>query len=183
MVHWATDTWFSEKQFGRLIAIAREHHTHPSHILGYRFLENATLGSAPSALLIGPLAIVIAFLPRTEFLYAVMILFLLISLTLLFGTSLHNIGHRKVRSPVLKLAQKLRLVITPAYHHVHHSGNQTTRYCTVNGWANPLLDRLGFWRAAERLINAATGAVPRDDDVRWQSHYRETGQMIRLHRE
>ena len=112
-----------------------------------------------------------------------MILFLLISLTLLFGTSLHNIGHRKVRSPVLKLAQKLRLVITPAYHHVHHSGNQTTRYCTVNGWANPLLDRLGFWRAAERLINAATGAVPRDDDVRWQSHYRETGQMIRLHRE
>jgi hypothetical protein len=183
VVHWATDTWFSEKQFGRLIAIAREHHTHPSHILGYRFLENATLGSAPSALLIGPLAIVIAFLPRTEFLYAVMILFLLISLTLLFGTSLHNIGHRKVRSPVLKLAQKLRLVITPAYHHVHHSGNQTTRYCTVNGWANPLLDRLGFWRAAERLINAATGAVPRDDDVRWQSHYRETGQMIRLHRE
>ena len=182
-VHWATDTWFSEKQFGRLIAIAREHHTHPSHILGYRFLENATLGSAPSALFIGPPAVLIAFLPRSDFLYAIMIVFFLISLTLLFGTSLHNIGHRKVKSPVLKVAQKLRLVITPAYHHVHHSGDQTTRYCTVNGWANPLLDRIGFWRALERLISGITGAVAREDDVRWQSHYRETGEMIRLGRE
>ena len=156
LVHWATDTWFSEKQFGRLIAIAREHHTHPSHILGYRFLENATLGSAPSALLIGPLAVLIAFLPRSDLLYAIMIVLFLISLTLLFGTSLHNIGHRKAKSPVVKVAQRLRLVITPAYHHVHHSGDQTTRYCTVNGWANPLLDRIGFWRALERLISGIT---------------------------
>lgn len=182
LVHWATDTWFSERQFGRLIAIAREHHTHPGHILGYRFLENATLGSAPSALFIGPVAIAIAFAPRSSFLYAVMIVLLLISLTLLFGTSLHNIGHRKVRSPVLKVAQKLRLVITPAYHHVHHGGDQTTRYCTVNGWANPLLDRIDFWRRLERLIHRVTGAVPREDDVRWQSHYRETGEMIALQR-
>lgn len=182
LVHWATDTWFSERQFGRLIAIAREHHTHPGHIVDYRFLENATLGSAPSGLFVGPLAIAIAFLPRSQFLYVVMVVLFLISLTLLFGTSLHNIGHRKVRSPVLKAAQKWRLVITPAYHHVHHAGDQTTRYCTVNGWANPLLDRIGFWRRLERLISAATGAVPREDDVRWQSHYRETGEMIALHR-
>jgi Lipid desaturase domain len=183
LVHWATDTWFSEKQFGRLIAIAREHHTHPAHILGYRFIENSTLGSAPSALFIGPLAIVVALFPRSAFLYAVMIVLFLISLTLLWGTSLHNIGHRKAKSPVIKVAQKLRLFITPAYHHVHHSGDQTTRYCTVNGWANPLLDRIGFWRGLERLISATTGAVAREDDVRWQSHYRETGQMISLHRE
>ena len=180
LVHWATDTWFSEKQFGRLIAIAREHHTHPSHILGYRFLENATLGSAPSSLFIGPVAIAIAFFPPSSFLYAIMIVLFLVSLTLLFGTSLHNIGHRKARSPVIKVAQKLRLVITPAYHHVHHSGVQTTRYCTVNGWANPLLDRIGFWRFLERWISRITGAVPREDDVRWQSHFRETGEMIAI---
>jgi plasmanylethanolamine desaturase len=183
LVHWATDTWFSERQFGRLIAIAREHHTHPSHILGYRFLENSTLGSFPSALFIGPLAIWIAFLPRSELLYAIMIVCFLISLTLFFGTSLHNIGHRKAKSPAIKLGQKLGLFITPAYHHVHHSGDQTTRYCTVNGWANPLLDRIGFWRGLERLISAVTGAVPREDDVRWQSHYRDTGEMIAIHRE
>lgn len=182
-VHWATDTWFSERQFGRLIAIAREHHTHPAHILGYRFLENATLGSAPSALFIGPFAILVSFLPRSAISYSIMIVLFLLSLTLLFGTSLHNIGHRKVKSPVLKVAQKLRLVITPAYHHVHHSGDQTTRYCTVNGWANPLLDHIGFWRTLEDLIRRITGAVPREDDIRWQTHYRETGRMITLHHE
>ena len=180
LVHWATDTWFSERQFGRLIAIAREHHTHPSNILGYRFLENATLGSFPSALLVGPLAILIACLPWSTAGYAAMIVLGIISLTLLFGTSLHNIGHRKVRSPVLRLGQRLRLFITPAYHHVHHGGDQTTRYCTVNGWANPLLDRIGFWRWLERRIAAVTGAIPREDDVRWQSHYRATGTMISL---
>ena len=180
LVHWATDTWFSERQFGRLIAIAREHHTHPSNILGYRFLENATLGSFPSALLVGPLAILIACLPWSTAGYAAMIVLGIISLTLLFGTSLHNIGHRKVRSPVLRLGQRLRLFITPAYHHVHHGGDQTTRYCTVNGWANPLLDRIGFWRWLERRIAAVTGAIPREDDVRWQSHYRDTGTMISL---
>ena len=183
LVHWATDTWFSERQFGRLIAIAREHHTHPSHILGYRFLENATLGSAPSALFLGPLAILIALMPWSAALYATMIAVFVISLTLLFGTSLHNIGHRKVRSPLLKIGQRLRLFITPAYHHVHHGGDQTTRYCTTNGWANPLLDRIDFWRGLERLISVLTGAVPRQDDLRWQSHYRETGTMIMLHRE
>lgn len=183
IVHWATDTWFSERQFGRLIAIAREHHTHPSHILGYRFLENATLGSAPSALFVGPLAVAIALLPRSAFLYAAMIVLFLISLTLLWGTSLHNIGHRKAKSPIIKAGQRLRLFITPSYHAVHHRGDQTTRYCTVNGWANPLLDRIGFWRGFERLISAITGAVPRQDDVRWQSHYRETGRMITLDRE
>jgi len=183
LVHWATDTWFSERQFGRLIAIAREHHTHPANILGYRFLENATLGSPPSALLIGPLAILIACLPWSAALYAAMIVLGVISLTLLFGTSLHNIGHRKVRSPILRLGQRLRLFITPAYHHVHHRGDQTTRYCTVNGWANPLLDGIGFWRRLERLVSAATGSIPREDDVRWQSHYRDTGTMIVLARE
>ncbi len=183
LVHWATDTWFSERQFGRLIAIAREHHTHPSNILGYRFLENATLGSAPSALVIGPLAILLALLPWSTALYATMITLCVISLTLLFGTSLHNIGHRKIRSPVLRVGQELRPFITPAYHHVHHGGDQTTRYCTVNGWANPLLDRVGFWRQLERLIRAVTGALPREDDVRWKSHYRDTGTMIALRRE
>jgi ubiquitin-conjugating enzyme E2 variant len=179
-VHWATDTWFSERQFGRLIAIAREHHTHPSHILGYRFLENATLGSAPSALFVGPAALVVALMDWSLAAYAIMIVLFLISLTLLFGTSLHNVGHRKARSPIIKLGQKLRIFITPAYHSVHHRGDQTTRYCTVNGWANPLLDKIQFWRRIEWVISAITGAVPREDDVRWQSHFRETGEMIAL---
>ena len=53
LVHWGMDTWFDQAVFGRAGAIAREHHTHPQHILAYGFLEHATLGSAPSAVFIG----------------------------------------------------------------------------------------------------------------------------------
>src|SRR3984885_1265565 len=50
VVHWGLDTWFDERQLGRVVAIAREHHTHPQHILGYGFMEHCTLGSAPSVI-------------------------------------------------------------------------------------------------------------------------------------
>ena len=50
-VHWAMDTWFDERTMGRAIAITREHHTHPDHVYG--FLENASFGSAPSAVVSG----------------------------------------------------------------------------------------------------------------------------------
>ena len=55
-VHWAMDTWFDERTMGRAIAITREHHTHPDHVYG--FLENASFGSAPSAVVFGLAAIV-----------------------------------------------------------------------------------------------------------------------------
>ncbi len=51
-VHWAMDTWFDERTMGRAIAITREHHTHPDHVYG--FLENASFGSAPSAVVVRP---------------------------------------------------------------------------------------------------------------------------------
>ena len=37
VVHGGIDTWFSEREFGRLVAMAREHHTHPQNILAYGF--------------------------------------------------------------------------------------------------------------------------------------------------
>src|ERR1700681_798833 len=60
LAHWGMDTWFSEAVLGRAVAIAREHHTHPQHILAYGFLEHATLGSAPSAVFIGLAALITA---------------------------------------------------------------------------------------------------------------------------
>lgn len=179
MVHWATDTWFTEEHFGRAIAIAREHHTHPQHILGYSFLEHATLCSAPSALVIGPMALLTALLPISGFSIVTMIIYLIISICMLFGTSLHNLGHRRGKLALTRLLQRYHLVMSPQHHGVHHAGEQTVRYCTVCGWANYPLERLNFWRWLELRIQAVTGAIPREDDVRWQKRYRETGLMTR----
>ena len=94
--------------------------------------------------------------------------------------SFHNLGHRRSKSRLLQLARKLRLVITPEYHYVHHRNGQTVRYCVINGWANYLCDKLRIWRGLEWLVHAATGAVPRHDDRKWQRRYRETGTLLSL---
>jgi ubiquitin-conjugating enzyme E2 variant len=176
LVHWGMDTWFSEQVFGRAVAIAREHHTHPQHILGYGFLEHATLGSAPSAVVVGPAAIATALFPPSALTYCLMIGWFVISTCLFFGTSFHNLCHRRSKSPVIRLAQKLHLIVRPEHHWVHHR-THTIHYCVINGWANPVCDRVQAWRRLEKLIQAITGAEPRQDDLEWQQHYRETGTL------
>jgi hypothetical protein len=78
-VHWGLDTWFSERELGRAVAIAREHHTHPQNILGYGFLEHSALGSAPSAAVIGPIALLTALLPVSLAAYGLMAVWLVTS--------------------------------------------------------------------------------------------------------
>jgi ubiquitin-conjugating enzyme E2 variant len=182
VVHWATDTWFNEKQLGRLIGIAREHHTHPRYILGYRFLEHATLGSTPSAGLFWPIALLIAASPGSIVTYVSMITIFTTSLCLLCGGFLHNFGHRRATSPIARLAQRFRLVITPEHHAIHHLGDQTIQYCIVNGWANPLCDKFGIWRTLESIVSKLTGACARENDHKWQEHFRITGELIRISR-
>jgi ubiquitin-conjugating enzyme E2 variant len=176
-VHWGVDTWFSDRNFGRAIAIAREHHTHPQNILGYSFLEQSTLGSAPSAAFIGPAALFTAWLPVSVATYALTIVWLISSTCLFFGTSFHNLAHQPPKSRIIRFAQKLNLVITPQHHWQHHRDGQLVRYCAVNGWANYICDPLRIWRRLEWLVHALTGAVPRRDDLEWQGRYAETGTL------
>ena len=177
LVHWGIDTWFSARVLGRAVAIAREHHTHPQHILEYGFLENSALGSAPSAVFIGAASIVTAALQTSVLTYGLMIVWLITSTCLFFGTSIHNLGHRRSASRLLWLLQKLHLIITPEHHWVHHRSDQVVRYCVVNGWANYVCDALRVWRGLEWLVQSLTGAIPRRDDLEWQRHYKESGAL------
>jgi plasmanylethanolamine desaturase len=120
------------------------------------------------------LALVTVLFPVSAVSYALMILWLVNSTCMLFGTSFHNLAHRPARSAIMRLAQRLHLVCPPSHHWVHHR-NQTIHYCVVNGWANYVCDGLYVWRGLERVIQALTGIVPRADDLEWQRHYRETG--------
>jgi len=174
MVHWVIDTWLDERALGRAIAITREHHVHPDHVDGYGFLEYASVGSAPSAVLFGGACAVTALFPVSAATYVLMILWLVNSVCLLFGISLHNLAHRPARSGIMRLAQRLHLVCPPAHHWVHHR-DHTVHYCVVNGWANYVCDGLDFWRGLERVIEAVTGRVPRADEAEWRRRLEEIG--------
>lgn len=178
LVHWGMDTWFSERVFGRAVAIAREHHTHPQNILGYGFLEHSTLGSAPSAIFIGLASLLTASFSVSVTTYCLMIVWMITSTCLFFGTNFHNLGHRRPKSLLLRFAQKIHLVVSPEHHWVHHRSDQIVRYCVINGWANYVCDPLRIWRGLEWLVHALTGAEPRRDDLEWQRRYEETGTLI-----
>ena len=63
--------------------------------------------------------------------------------------------------PIVQFLQKAGLIISHEKHHQHHQGNFDSAYCIINGWMNPILDSINFWRGLEYIIFKLTGAVPR----------------------
>jgi len=59
LVHWATDTWLDETQWCRVVCIAREHHIYPHHIVDYGVRDYLGYSGWPTALLVGPVAILL----------------------------------------------------------------------------------------------------------------------------
>jgi ubiquitin-conjugating enzyme E2 variant len=45
--------------------------------------------------------------------------------------------------------QSTRLVLRPDHHQIHHTKPFNMHYCITNGWLNPLLNKIGFFRGLE----------------------------------
>lgn len=37
----------------------------------------------------------------------------------------------------------------------------------ISGWLNYPMEKMGFWRSLEDLIQSVTGEKPRADDLKW----------------
>lgn len=174
LVHWAYDTWFDEGIVGfqRSVCIAREHHVLPYNIVGYGLRDHVSYSSWPALVLVAPLAVSAAlWSPVTLASYLLVLVATIVCLGMVFGSHCHIIAHRPTRSRLIRRLQAMHLLITPAYHRVHHSGGHDVRYAIVNGWSNWLTDRIGFWRGLEAVITALTGAQPRRSDHEWMRRY------------
>lgn len=64
-------------------------------------------------------------------------------------------------NPIIAFLQSTRLIINHKEHHRHHTGKFDNAYCIINGWMNPFLEYVDFWRKAEAIITKITGAIPR----------------------
>jgi plasmanylethanolamine desaturase len=175
LVHWSIDTWFDEMRLGRIVSIAREHHTHPQNILGYGFLEHAALGSVGSVVLMGPTVLLTStFQGDTS--WCLMVIWTVTATCLLFGTSFHNLAHKRTSNKLVLWLQRAGFVISPKHHWAHHRV-QTIRYCTISGWADHVCDALRVWRGLEILVRKLSGATPRANDSEWQRIFLETGTL------
>lgn len=154
-VHWFCDTFFEETTplIGPLIiAPFREHHTDPLAMTRHGFLEltgNSCLALAPVlgvALWLGPRD---ENSPASAAFYSFVVAFAVSAgATNLF----HRWAHEPVPPRVVKFLQGCGLILPATRHAQHHEAPHASAYCVANGWANPLLDRIGFFRAVERLL-------------------------------
>jgi ubiquitin-conjugating enzyme E2 variant len=73
----------------------------------------------------------------------------LISLATAATNVFHKWAHQEVPPAYARPLQRLRLVLEPAHHELHHTEPFESHYCITNGWLNPLLNRIRFFRRLE----------------------------------
>ena len=144
------------------------HHVDPQDITLHHFIETNAASSYPM-----PLFLIIGILTSTDsyisqtYNWSIIFGVILGILTNEFHKWAHMV-HTKPH-PVIRFLQKSGLIISHEKHHVHHQGDFDSSYCIINGWMNPFLEYIDFWRRTENLITKLTGAIPREDDVFWRN--------------
>jgi plasmanylethanolamine desaturase len=167
LVHWAADTWGTPDWpvIGKaLIRPFREHHIDQKAITRHDFVETNGNNCAISV----PVGVAAALLPQGPALG----LNLFVStftgsliLWVLFTNQFHKWSHQDRPPRGVAFLQKLNLILPPEHHAVHHLAPYATYYCITVGWLNEPLQRLRFFAVLERIVSAATGLVPREDDL------------------
>ncbi len=165
VVHWAADTWGTPEWplVGKaLIRPFREHHIDQKEITRHDFVETNGNNCFVS---IGP-AVGAALLPQSGagfFFVAVMMFSLCLSI---LGTNqFHKWAHLDTPPRLVGFLQRANLILPPGHHALHHAAPYAKYYCITVGWLNEALFRLRFFQTLERMVTAATGMLPREDDI------------------
>jgi ubiquitin-conjugating enzyme E2 variant len=163
--HWIEDSYLDSKSIEKkrwlwggwlrnyLMQVADEneiHHKHPTDFCRYSELENL-LNSIP------------LFVAATSLLLIWPSVYLWIFLNLsLFSNLVHRWNHSKPPF-LICILQMFKVIQTPDHHKNHHYDPETWAlvgkkiplryYCVLGNLMNPVLDYVGFWRTAERVVD------------------------------
>ena len=127
LVHWALDRFGDEQTpfIGPiLIRPFREHHEDATAMTRHDFVEtNGASALGASALL----------LFDNEVLFFT-------ALGVLAANQCHKWAHQRSVPVLVRVAQRLRLILPPEAHRRHHAAPHDRHYCTASGWMNRPLD-------------------------------------------
>jgi hypothetical protein len=76
----------------------------------------------------------------------------------------HKWAHQESPSAFARWLQRRRLVLEPQHHKRHHTQPFDVNYCITNGWLNPILSRLKFFRRLEAALGFFGIKTARDKD-------------------
>jgi ubiquitin-conjugating enzyme E2 variant len=166
LVHWFADTWGTSRWpvLGpTLIRSFREHHVDRFAITRHDFIET----NGATALVALPMLLVAFFtrgLLESNWAFYAASTLTFISFWGLWTNQFHKWAHMARAPRPIAYLQKKGIVLSVVHHAEHHRGDYDMSYCITTGWLNPLLNRVGFFRHAERLVSAVTGMTPRAED-------------------
>ncbi|KAG8519630.1 Transmembrane protein 189 [Galemys pyrenaicus] len=173
LAHWGADTWGSVdlpivgKAFIRTF---REHHIDPTAITRHDFIE--TNGDNCLMTILPLLSTAYKLHTQThealEQLFVWECFVVCVSILLTFTNQIHKWSHIYFGLPRwVTLLQEWHIILPRRDHRIHHISPHDTYFCITTGWLNYPLEKIGFWRRLENLIQAVTGEKPRSDDMKW----------------
>lgn len=158
LIHWFEDRYGNPKWpvLGHTIRANQEHHFRPR-----AFLEGSFLSRNREVFVLGALFLAGFWVTGTLNLFT--------GSAVLFGmfaNEFHRAAHRspKENGRLITALQKTGLAQSFQHHAAHHRQGKDTHYCVVTNYTNPILERIGFFPALERIVEATTGRVPRLDE-------------------
>lgn len=155
MLHWAADTYGSENTLvvgPSLIKPFRLHHIYPRDICTHNLVM--TVGNA--CILAVPVLsfclYVMWVMPAPGWLALIMAWAAVLAGTTVATNQFHKWAHQESPSGLARWLQRTRLVLEPAHHRLHHTAPYNMHYCITNGWLNPILNRIKFFRRLEGAL-------------------------------
>jgi len=158
IVHWAADNYGTEQTplVGHsLIKPFRMHHVYPRDICTHNLV--ITIGNT-CILAVPALAACLYILwdGPVSWQRALIIFVAVVTVGSTVATNqFHKWAHQENPSAVVRWFQQMRVVLKPSQHELHHTLPYNKHYCITNGWLNPVLEKIKFFRGLECLLRRA----------------------------
>ena len=167
LIHWFADTYGADDTplFGPwLIKPFRQHHQYARDICTHNLV--LTIGN--SCTLAAPLQAGLFYLLLSDedvsiTKAALAFVVNLFTIAMVATNVLHKWAHAEKTNWLISRLQRSRVFLSPAHHHLHHTKPFDSNYCITNGWLNPLLERMRFFRSLEATLSAI-GLKPNEED-------------------
>jgi hypothetical protein len=155
VVHWAADTYCSVDTpvvGPSLVKPFRMHHVYPRDICTHNLVETVGNVCILAFPLLSGCLYLLWLMPDSGLLAFAVICVALTSAATVATNQFHKWAHQERVSTFARWLQRTRLVLEPRHHKLHHTEPFNMHYCITNGWLNPLLNKVNFFRRLEATL-------------------------------